>query len=65
MENVFTYSRRNIYNDLGDGKNVNIPVRDQSQCEWEMCMSTEIKIRQTKIEDEPLKIKIGHPTPEI
>ena len=65
LENVLTYSQRNIYNDLGSRNNLNIPVRDQSCCGSVMCTSTEIKICQTKIEDEPLEIKMCHPTPEI
>ena len=30
-----------------------------------MYTNTEIKIRQTKLEDKPLEIKIGYPTPEV
>ena len=74
LKNMFTYNQRRRYENLRQMKNVNkiikgtqrdSPTNNQSHCDCDMCTSTEIKIRQTKMEDKPLEIKISYPTPEV
>ena len=69
--NMFTYKqRRHVI--LGQMRNVNkitketqgySPTNNQISCDCNICTTTDIKIRQTKLEDKPLEIKIDYPTP--
>ena len=34
-------------------------------CICEACTSTEVKTKYAKLENKPLEVKIGHPTPEV
>ena len=39
--------------------------RQGEDCLCPLCTSTEVKIRHAKMENKPLEVKIGHPTPEV